>query len=165
MGMVWNMLRVSDEELEMYKNDSELLMNRVYEQESDEDDPALTYLDKAWDGIHFLLTGATIDNANHPLTKIFVNEQILDEEQDMGYGPAMYLTPEEVVEIHQQLETIEMEAFRQRFDAEKMTDAGIYPNIWDHSDALEYLEENFLILKSTFSMASNKQEALISFMS
>jgi hypothetical protein len=164
MGMVWNMLRVSDEELEMYKNDSELLMDRVYEQESDEDDPALTYLDKAWDGIHFLLTGATIDNANHPLTKIFVNEQILDEEQDMGYGPAMYLTPEEVVEIHQQLEIITMDAFKQRFDANKMTDAGIYPNIWNDSDALDYLEEKFIVLKNTFSIAANKQDAMICFM-
>lgn len=74
--------------------------------ESDEPDDALIDIDKTWDGIIFLLTGHGIASAASPLVRVLFSGQLIDEEQDLGYGPTHYLTPEEVVELSNEISTI-----------------------------------------------------------
>ena len=165
MGMVANYLRVSQAELEAYIQDSRKLENRVY-REDDPEDPKLIDLDKAWEGLFFLLTGAalsTVEHAKEPLSLILNTTLEIDPEQDMGYGPAMYNTIEQVIAISAALDKTTTDDLYNRYDGKKMTALGVYPGNWDEEDATEYLIENFDKLKGFYNNAVSEGEAVIFF--
>jgi hypothetical protein len=164
MSMVSNLLRVSDTELEEYIKDSSILENRVYSDEAI-DDPCLVYIDKAWAGILFLLTGQGIDKLDHPLSKVLFSEQFIDEQQDLGYGPAHYLTSIQVAEMNAQISKISIEDLRKNFDPVKMTELSVYPSTWSEGEEdFDYLSEYFITLQQVYSEASMNGEAIITFL-
>ena len=163
MSMIGNLLRVTRTELEEYLKDSSLLENRIYKDDSDDEDPNLVDIDKSWDGIIFLLTGQNFDNSNHPLTKILFSGQIIDEGQDLGYGPGQYLTPEQVKELNDQISKISVEELSKKYDAKKMTELEVYPNFWEDEDEVNYLTEYFQTIQEVYAEASKNDEAIITF--
>lgn len=163
MSMIGNLLRVTKTELEEYLKDSSLLENRIYNDDSESEDPNLVDIDKSWDGIIFLLTGQNFDNSNHPLTKVLFSGQIIDEEQDLGYGPGQYLTPEQVKEVNEQISKISIEELSKKFDAKRMTELEVYPNIWEDEDEVNYLTEYFQTIQEVYAEASKNDEAIITF--
>ena len=163
MGMITTFLRTSDIELEEYKRDSSLLENRVH-QDTTEDDPHLIDIEKAWDGIIFLLTGQNFQEASDELLRVVFSGQILDEEQDLGYGPAFYLYPFEVKYYNEKISSITTEELKTKFLPNKMTAIGVYPDIWQDEDAFEYLVENFKALQSFYKAAAENHQAIISFL-
>jgi hypothetical protein len=94
-------------------------------------------IDKAWHGIHFLLTGSA-DEAPPPLGDAVLGGTALLVSDDMDWR---YLTPEEVRDVAHALSDITAEHLERRYDPRAMEKADIYPNIWerDGSEALEYL--------------------------
>jgi hypothetical protein len=161
--MIGNFLRVSNAELEEYIKDSSTLEDRIYNDGGDED-PNLVDIEKAWAGILFLLTGKNIDDLDHPLAKVLFSGQLIEEDQDLGYGPAHYLNPTQVSEINTQISKISTEDLKKNFDAKKMMELEIYPTIWDEGDeAFEYLAEYFKTLQQVYSDAAKKGEAIITF--
>jgi hypothetical protein len=161
--MIGNFLRVSNAELEEYIKDSSTLEDRIYNDGGDED-PNLVDIEKAWAGILFLLTGKNIDDLDHPLAKVLFSGQLIDEDQDLGYGPAHYLNPTQVSEINTQISKISTEDLKKNFDAKKMMELEIYPTIWDEGDeAFEYLAEYFKALQQVYSDAAKNGEAIITF--
>ena len=163
MSMIANFLRVTKAELEEFLNDSSLLESRIYNDESDEEDPCLVDIDQSWDGIVFLLTGKSFENNTHPLAKVLFSDQLIDEEQDLGYGPAQYVTAEQVKELHDQIATISTDELRKRFDAGKMKEAGVFPDVWENPDTVDYLIEYFETIKEVYALAAKKDEAIITF--
>ena len=163
MSMIGNLLRVTRAELDEYLKDSSLLSNRIYDNESDEGDPNLVDIDKSWDGIIFLLTGENSNNSNHPLTKVLFSGQIIDEAQDLGYGPGQYLTPEQVKEMNEQISKISLEELSKNYDAKKMTELEVYPDIWKDEDEVSYLTEYFKTIQEVYAEASKNDEAIITF--
>lgn len=165
MGMIANLLRVTEEELKSYLNDSSLLevkLDAIYEQEEDE---MLTDLDKAWEGILFLLTGQNLSDlveSNHPLATAIFGEETVDEDQDLGYGPALYLVPEKVKELNVQLSAISDEELTARYKPDTMMELGIYPEVWD-DESLEYLLEYVGVLRDTYATAAQNNEAIVAF--
>lgn len=160
--MIANFLRVSDSELEEYKKDSQLLEDRIYSDEIDAD-PNFIEIDKSWDGIIYLLTGKNVENATGELLKVIFSGQLIDEEQDLGYGPAHYLKSEEVKELSRRISEIGIEELKQKFKPDEMTKLEVYPLIWDEGEtAFEYLSENFEDLKKFYSEASNSNQSIIS---
>lgn len=161
--MIANLLRVTSAELEEYLNDSSLLENRIYDDETDEEDPNLVDIDQSWDGIVFLLTGNSFENNTHPLAKVLFSDKVIDEEQDLGYGPGQYLTAEQVKELHEQIATISTDELKKRFDAGKMKEAGVFPDVWDNPDTVDYLIEYFETIKEVYALAAKNDEAIITF--
>lgn len=160
--MIGNLLRVKESELEEYLRDSTLLEAIIYKDESDNEN--LTDIDKAWEGIIFLLTGEGIAGSEDRLTRILFSGQLIDEEQDLGYGPAHFLKPDEVLELCEEISKITIEDLKQRFDPEKMSEEGIYPEIWEEGeDAFNYLAEEFIAVQKTFAEAAHNGEAIITF--
>ncbi|MEO6302778.1 MAG: YfbM family protein [Bacteroidia bacterium] len=161
--MIGNFLRVTRTELDDYLKDSTLLENRIYNDETE--DKNLVDIEKAWAGIIFLLTGKDFEEAeDHPLMQIFFSGQLIDEEQDLGYGPAQYLTPEQVAKLNEQISGITIADLKQKFDPEKMTEADVYPSIWDEGDdAFDYLAEYFKVMQQVYNDATNNKEAIITF--
>src|SRR6516165_8261013 len=89
-------------------------------------------IDKAWHGLHYLLCGAA-EPAPGPLGQsVFGGTEI---GEDQGYGPARYFSPAQVVEIAAALRSPGLERdLHARFDAEAMTQIGIYPGVWETGD-------------------------------
>lgn len=161
MGMIANFLRVSESELNDYLKDSSLLADNIY---SDEENTNLTDIDKSWGGILFLLTGQGLEELDHPLSRILFSGELIDEDQDLGYGPAHYLTVLEVKEIYNEISQITPEELRGRYDAEKMEELGIYPNIWDdNEESLDYLLDSYNDVLEVYSEAVKNNQAIITF--
>ena len=167
MGMTCTLLRVTKNELDEYLNDSSLLEDRIYDDESEDGDENLIDIDKSWDGIIFLLTGQNSAKADHPLLQVLFSGQIIDDEQDLGYGPAHYLTPEQVVDLNNQISQITVEELRQKYDPKRMTELEVYPTIWEDEDeeSFEYLSDNFLEVQQLYSDATKNGEAIITILS
>ncbi|MGJ1446059.1 YfbM family protein [Sphingobacterium spiritivorum] len=163
MSMIANLLRVTTSELEAYLKDSSLLEESIYNDEADAEN--LIDIDKSWDGIIFLLTGQGLATAKHNLVRILFSGQIIDEEQDLGYGPAHYLTAEQVAELNGEISAITIADLKQRFNPERMNELEIYPIIWDEGDdAFDYLADGFLTLQNVFADATKNEEAIITFL-
>ncbi|MGJ1286129.1 YfbM family protein [Sphingobacterium spiritivorum] len=163
MSMIANLLRVTTSELEAYLKDSSLLEDSIYNDEADAEN--LIDIDKSWDGIIFLLTGQSLATAKHNLVRILFSGQIIEEEQDLGYGPAHYLTAEQVAELNGEISTITIADLKQKFNPERMNELEIYPIIWDEGDdAFDYLADGFLTLQNVFAEATKNKEAIITFL-
>ncbi|NRD19475.1 DUF1877 family protein [Winogradskyella eckloniae] len=119
MGMIGTVIRVSEEELNTFLKDSKALENKIYADESYAEDWFLD-LDKSWDGINYILIGEIIgglENEPNKLQRALFSFQIIDEEQDLGYGPAQYLNPNQVKETYSELENITDESLKNKIKA------------------------------------------------
>ncbi len=161
--MILNLFRVTPVELETYLTDSALLAAEVYNDE--QPNPKLTNIDKAWEGILFLLTNENSFNSNHELTAVIFGKQTLDPEQDLGYGPAMFSTPQEVQDLHQKIESIAVSDLKLRFSPAEMVEKEIYPDIWTENEyAFDYLAVYFQKIQEVYATAAKNGEAIISFL-
>lgn len=162
MGMICTLIRVSANELEAYQKDSALLAERI---NNGIDDPCFYDIDKSWDGIIYLLTGSNSSDTTQYLSRIIFSGQLIDKKQDLGTGPAHYLTPQQVKDIHDRIKAIVPASLKEKFDAAAMKELGVYPNVWDHEDAADYLIEYFETIQEIYALAVDKSEAIITFIS
>jgi hypothetical protein len=163
-SMIGHLLRVTNDELNAYLKNSSLLEERVYNDNGAED-PKLVDIDKSWEGILFLLTGQSLESFDHPLGKALFSGQDIDAEQDLGYGPAQYLTPEQVKEVNAALSPITEEELAKKYDAKRMTELELYPSVWEEEGILDYLLEYFKDVQATYATAAANNEAVITFVS
>lgn len=164
MGMVGFLLRVSQSELEEYMNDSKLLESRLADEELDED--KLVDIDKAWDGIIYLLTGEGFATSEHPMRNVIFSGQLVHEEQDLGYGPAHYNTPGQVAELSTLLDKIDAADLRARYNPADMEEKDVYPSVWDEDEEIvTYLLDNFESVRAIYAEAALNGEAVIMFVS
>lgn len=162
MGMHLQILRANAEELTAYLLDSSLLAERVLNKP--ENDTRRYDIDKSWDGIIFLLTGKNSSDASEPLSRLMFSNQLIDETQDLGTGPAHYLKPEEVKHLYEQIRHIASTSLKKNFNAADMKTLGVYPNnVWDEEEVDDYLTEYFETVQEAFSIAAQNDEAIITF--
>jgi hypothetical protein len=113
-------------------------------------------IDKAWHGIHYLLTG-TAWEGEPPLNFLASGGREVGN-VDVGYGPARTLTAAETQQIAGALARLDDESLRTRFAPAEMTKLEIYPEIWDRDpaedDALGYLMEYLSELRGAVNTAS-----------
>jgi hypothetical protein len=168
MGMISILVRVSNSQLASFLKESSLLEEYIDSSEIEKTENLLD-LDKSWDGILYLLTGHglnTIEEAEGPFANVLFSGQIIDEDQDMGYGPAQYLTPEQVKDINGPLSAITPDDLRKKYNAEAMNENGVYPQGWENEKEEEdYLIGYFEELKEFYATAADNGEAIISYIS
>jgi hypothetical protein len=88
-------------------------------------------LEKMWHAIHWLLTGAPIGGPE-PLSLAILGGQPAGA--DLGFGPARLLAPEQVRAVAAALKGIDFDALWSRFDAARMDQDEIYPQVWDEPE-------------------------------
>jgi hypothetical protein len=88
-------------------------------------------LEKLWHGLHYLLTGEA-EGGEPPLADAILGGTEIGS--DMGYGPARYLTPDQVKRISGALSGLTRETLREHFDPADFAENGIYPSIWDEDE-------------------------------
>jgi hypothetical protein len=130
--------------------------------DDENDEPAnSTDVDKAWHGIHYLLTG-TAWEGREPFCWAIMGAA--DIGPDLGMGPASYLTPEQVVRLSAALDSLTTDELHARFDPQDMQDKGIYPEaIWvrDGEEALDYLLNNLAHLVDFYRDAAARGDGVL----
>lgn len=116
-------------------------------------------LDKAWHAIHWLLTGEA-EEAPLPAGGLLGG---LPVGEDLGYGPARVLTPEETTGFAALLAEADRATLFGRFDFAALEKAGIYPPVWgrrDHGDmsyVLDYADD----LRAFVAARAERGEGLV----
>ena len=116
-------------------------------------------LEKAWHGLHFLLTGDAWGGTGW---RAFLVTGGAEQGEDFGYGPARYFSPSEVREVAREIGLISPDDLWANYDAQAMNSADIYPTIWDEEEDdlkeeyLDYFEE----LKSFIAQTAEAGDAL-----
>ena len=122
-----------------------------------------TDLDKAWHGIHYLLT-RTAWEGEEPLSFLVRGGSEVGD-IDVGYGPARALTSKQVHSLNAALQPIDEAFLKGRFSPSEMMTLEIYPAIWDRDpledDTFGYCLENFETLKSFVAQAAERNMGLI----
>ncbi len=156
MGMVFEARMLSAARAEEVAVDPDLLEGLVQEDTVDEH---FLDLDKAWHGVHWLLTG-TVDNASTPAGMAIMGGAEIGE--DWGYGPPRLLRPGDVRRVADALVELDDDDLRRRFDAGAMTRAEVYPLIWDEEDVfVEYLAPSFAMLRDFYALAASRGDAVL----
>lgn len=132
--------------------------------ELDPDEVRETDMDKAWHGIHYLLTG-TADGGDEPLNFVLAGGTEVNHSH-LGYDGARVFTPEQVGAIDAALRSVDDAVLRSRFNPAEMTALDIYPSmIWNRDpsedDALGYCLEHFQSTKAFIAAAVERRAGLV----
>src|SRR2546425_4040968 len=165
LGMYMTFKQISPSELERLQKNPSLVKY----------DPSGLDVDKTWQVMHFLLTGDAWGGAP-PLAKTIMGGTDIGE--DLGYGPARYLMPEEVREVASALSGVSIDDLRKRFDPAALEKAEVYPGFSgavehvgvdpaaepEMKDFLEFLLKKFEGLVSFYAEAASKGNAMLLFL-
>jgi len=161
MGMVACFVPVSEETLAQLRSDEDAIEEFLYPDDGEREPENYVDLDKAWHGIHYLLTGEA-DGGDPPLSlAVFGGEEFGPE---VGYGPARFLTAAQVAQISHALEAVTVDSLSAKFNPSDMGRKQIYPDeIWtrDGQEALQYLLHYYPQLVAFYRGAAGRGEAAI----
>jgi hypothetical protein len=153
MGMYCNIMAISAADAARLRSDPEAIASSK---------PARTVsLEKAWHGLHYLLTGSAFEG---PPTLGFILQggQPLGDE-DPEEATTRIFAPEEVAQIHAALSSISDDDLWSRFNPEEMTEQGVYPEIWDEDE--EDLRDEYLTyfqeLKKFLAAAAKDRQSIL----
>jgi hypothetical protein len=165
MSMLLALKAISEEELEALKLDSSPLTEDYFSGHNSVDE---LWLDKFWDILQFLIADDRFDFSSIP-GKIVQGGEPIDEELDLGYGPALYVTADEVKHIKKYLSNLKHEELVRKFDVEVISQEEIYPYFQDLrtataeeiQDEISYCLAYVDKLKEFYSQAADKNLAVI----
>ncbi|TVT38645.1 DUF1877 family protein [Amycolatopsis rhizosphaerae] len=160
MGMVVELMRLSPDELTSARAVAALPPGVDEEEMLSDGTRRRLSIDKAWDGISFLLTGDGLLDVDdfHPLRNIYLPMErlVLDHEWSV-------LEPAGVVAVSAALASVSDDELRARFDPVRMSELDLYPNIWDDPSELdEYLLPYIRELREFYACAARRGDAVIS---
>jgi hypothetical protein len=158
--MLWAAKQVTPQLLEECKRNPALIQQLLDEAAAG---AGALNLDKAWNGVHWLLTG-NIAPGDTPASRIIYGGTEIGE--DIGYGPARYLSPQEVREAASELSKMAQESMIHRYNPQEMDEAGVYPSGWadDPKESLAWLLESYQRLVPYFLDAAAKGNAMLTFL-
>ncbi|MGD2183335.1 YfbM family protein [Lusitaniella coriacea] len=122
-------------------------------------------IQKAWHGIHFLLTGESYSNESPLAMTIFGGTEI---SKDLEYSTMRYLTPEQVHEIATALRDVSKKDLAQGYVPSAFEENNIYPTeIWESEGdkALEYLLHYYELTLAFYQSVSSRGDAVILYIS
>jgi hypothetical protein len=128
-----------------------------------EGEGAAVDLDKAWHGIHYLLT-KTAWGGDAPLDFLAIGGESVGDE-DVGYGPARAFRAAEVAAIAAAVRALSDDDLRARFDPADMAEQEVYPEIWSRAgsddDPLGYLMMYLSELRSALDAIAARGHGMV----
>ncbi len=155
MSMIGHFKQISPQLLDEIIKDPSSLESIIY---TDEEDPNELNIDKAWHGIHYLLTGSAWEG-EPPLVNVIMGGTEIGD--DLGYGAARYLTVNQVKEATEALLKISEEELKTRFNPEEMNKLEIYPPINWIEEEFDYLLGYYEELVAYYKDADEKRNAML----
>lgn len=118
-----------------------------------EEHPADADINKAWDGLDYLLRQAT-GNEDFPVGFFHVGTPLGLLVDYLGDGDpgARWFNEEETATIAEFLDSFNRSRLHDHFDPQKMEEARIYPDIWadENEDAFDWLYDYFETIRDFF---------------
>lgn len=159
MSMIGCFLPITESELNSLLNNPETISDLIYEVPEER----IIDIDKSWHAIHFTLNQDQW-GGSEPLINVILGGTPVSEE-DVGYGPARYLTPSQVKSVAIALEEFGESKFVSNFNSDKLTSNDIYPSIWDDSpETLEYVKDYYKVVCDTYVKSANSEQAMLLFL-
>jgi hypothetical protein len=161
MGMIGKFAAVRPKQLQSLIDETSRIVDFLFFKEVADKPNGQLDIDKAWQGIHFLLTGEPYSNESFLAKAIFGGEEVGD---DLGFGSARYLTPEEVNEVAAALRDVSKEDLVERYIPRAFEEANIYPSgIWESegSVALDYLLSNYESMVAFYELVAARGDAML----
>lgn len=160
MGMYVHLYAFTPDEYGQLISDPDHISQLLF---APENAPHHLSLEKAWHGLHFLLTFYAGDN-EPPLNFICAGgSPFFLSFQGSEFDPPRLFDEDETVEIHCALMKISDESLWAGFDEEKMTEEAVYPDCWGEPE--EDLREEYLSyfreLKEFFADAANNRKTVM----
>ena len=122
------------------------------------------YLEKAWHGLHYLLTG-TAWGGIEPCYYLLSGGEHVGNKQNhaVGNGPARILLPDQVRAFHKALAELSAEEITARFNPTEMGELHIYPEIWEEDDeqTIDWLRESFTDLQDFVQRVAQQEGAVL----
>ena len=118
---------------------------------------------KSWEGIHFVLTGQK-EGGEPPEAWVVKGAPGYGE----GMGEIWILEPDQVSRVAEALQEFDEQTFRQRYDADRLVSADVYPTaIWgrDPEEGLEFLLDHYRELRVFFRVARDEGQCVLLTMS
>jgi hypothetical protein len=121
-------------------------------------------LDKAWNALHYLLTGSARDGEG-PLAFLLKGGTPVGDE-DLGHGPARVFQPPEVAAIGDALAGVSQHKLMPRFDLKKFDKLELYPGRWSEVNVRSDYDLGYYFgpleqLKSVTRRAKNERLGMI----
>jgi hypothetical protein len=165
LGFSGEFKRAPAERLQALLTDPSAIADELYPCDEPADASAWFTVEKAFDGIRFLLKQLALTGAI-PFIEAVPWFAPVPEESMTGavlhYGPVCYRTPEQTAEIASVLSRLSKDAVRAAFDPQRMTADGIYPETWDRGEEeFEYLWEHLQALTDFYQQAARNGEGLL----
>jgi hypothetical protein len=142
MSMNGHFQRATDEEIAQLLAQPDRI-HAFLHGEGDYEDRADLDIEKAWHGIHYLLTGS--DWGGEEPLNFLVGGGVEVGDEDVGYGPARAFTSDRVRQIDAALSALGLDELLTRYEGQQMDREGIYPHIWDRPDEEQGSRENLAI--------------------
>lgn len=118
-------------------------------------------LQKAWHGLHFLLTGDP-SKGEPPLSVAVLGDREIGEDL-AGYGAARLNSPEQVKQIFDALAALSDDDIIGNYDGERMIEQSIYPGGWiSDSSWKEELRRSSSRLRAFYKRAAAAGDATLS---
>lgn len=160
MGMIGGFQRITAAELDALLDDPDSVEELLFP-EGDQSADAID-IDKAWHGLHFLLSADPWAGSG-PLANVVMGGTEIGE--DLGYGPARYLTVDETAGVAAALAALAADELGNRFDAQQFTANDIYPGIWDEGGtALAYLVDAYRSVAAYYADAAAAGDAMLKYL-
>lgn len=157
MGIIANYTSVTADELKKLQNMEVDTWDFLNNNENHID------IEKSWDVLKYILTGSsgfTGDALDNIVPMSF--ENVVNDE-DMGMGPAVYIDPQTVKEMSEEMEKVTEEIFKSRIDVDKMSKEGILSS-WDFESIFEYAYSYFEILKEFFKKFAKNDNYIVTWL-
>ncbi|WP_161974529.1 YfbM family protein [Piscinibacter terrae] len=119
------------------------------------------YLDKAWDGLHWILTGAAKYDKANPLSEMLRGGSSLATQ--LPYGKPKMHSPRQVKAYARRLAAETDSSLRGRYDPAEMDRQNVYPGDWadDPEEGFAYLLSAFRMLQSFTVRAAKADKAIL----
>lgn len=137
------------------------LLGKKNKQEKFMDSKEAISIDKTFDIIHFTLTGRnTSDGAGIMSLDPFGVHNL---EADFGYGPAAYLTAEELKTVVEHLSRITVQKFEMFVDSRELIDNKVYPVKGGDTDQelVKYAGSHYQVMRDAFIKAAEAGQGMI----
>lgn len=135
----------------------------------------LINIEKSWHGIHYLLNGnawggagsyaGSIEGGTPPACWVIFGDKSIGDE-DLGYGPAKYLLPDQVKKVDEFLNSITQEDLYNKFNPKLFNENKIYPRIWEREEengTIGFLIEYFSVLVKFYKNVAMVNDCIVSF--
>ena len=160
MSMIGNYRRLSESLLATLCANPDSICDFLYSHDNQEPDGSHLDIDKSWHAIHFLLNDSQWEG-EYPLACVVMGGECIGD-QDVGYGPARYLTSQQVKDVANAVEEISEATLLAKFNAERMNQEEIYPHGWrDSQEERDYVGQHYASLVNFFRRTANAGDAMI----